>query len=111
MKLGLYRLEIIASIVWFLMDMLWMWGFPIIGMIGFPIVVICLLRIMDTTQNKNYQYMTLICNSWLVMNGMWMLSEMIHNPNDVWYFKCVATIFGAAGVIGLIVVFFKKQTK
>ena len=69
--------ETIGSVLWFIMDGFWMlnYGLPAKAMV-FPTLAVNLLVFRYTTRSFGQTAVVAAMNSWLLMNILWMLSDL-----------------------------------
>lgn len=114
MRIRLIQLEAIATIAWFLMDMLWMWNQVKIGMILLPFIVVPMVITFLRTSSANVLYIVIITLCWLTMNSLWMISDLFTEESNHLTFillKAFATSSGIAGMTFLIKFFITREKK
>ena len=109
-KIKLLKLEVIATIAWFMMDFLWMWEQIKSALCLLPIVTICMLVSILRVKSKNLQRIQLITFMWLMMNSIWMISEL---SNDIVVVNIIKVFASAFGIIGFaqLILFFNTKPK
>lgn len=107
-KIKLIRLDVIATIAWFLSDFFWLWDQIHIAVFFIPIVVTCMIVAIFRVKSKILKRIQLITLMWLIMNNIWMLSELSDNVTAVIGFKIIASMFGVIGMFQLAFYFLTK---
>lgn len=107
-KIKLIKLEVFATILWFLTDFLWMWGFVIPAVLLLPFIVISMVISVIRVKSKNLKRIIIITMMWLMMNSVWMISDLTTDQTVVIFCKVIASTFGAIGFMQLTIFFITK---
>lgn len=107
-RIKLIKLEVIATVAWFLSDFLWMWDQIIPAICIFPFIAISMLISIIRIKSKNLKRVLLITLMWLMMNSIWMLSDLSNDIIAVKFIKIIASAFGIIGFAQLILFFITK---
>lgn len=110
-KIRLIKLEVVATIIWFLTDFLWLWNQLTFAIILMPFLIISMLISVLKVKSKTSKRVMLITLMWAIMNSVWMISDLTSNQIAVTFAKIVASTFGIIGLAQLILFFiFKPKT-
>lgn len=107
-KIKLIKLEVIATILWFLTDFLWMWGFVVPAVLLLPFIIIAMVISVIRVKSKNLKRIIIITMMWLMMNSIWMISDLTTEETVVILCKIMASAFGVIGFMQLIIFFITK---
>jgi hypothetical protein len=108
--LKLIHLEVIATIAWFVTDYLWMWGQVKLALLFLPFIIVSMGVSLFRIKNKNLRKIIMITFMWLIMNSLWMVSDLYKEESTVTNIKLVATLFGFIGM-GQLAFFFVTNPK
>jgi hypothetical protein len=82
-------LESIGTIMWLLVDFIWMCGFNVIALlIGIPTAIFLIGSCIFYSGNKKSERYVLIASAgWFLMNSVWIMSELGHKDIYLWIAK------------------------
>jgi hypothetical protein len=91
MKNKMYQnLETIATIMWLIMDFLWLCGFgQIAALISIPtifLMILACIKFQGLYISELHSMNATVC--WLIMNSMWICSEIVDKENYLLTAKC-----------------------
>lgn len=108
MRLSLIKLDVIATIAWLLMDLLWMWGMPGYALLMTPVVLIALIFAFRKTTSENTEKIIAVTVMWLGMNGCWIATDVVKEQFFIMILKLVGTVFCVGALVGLSYFMSKK---
>jgi hypothetical protein len=73
-------LDTVNSLTWFLMDAFWMLGTPNIAFIFVLPTLLSGLGLLYIEKRRTVFWINLSINCWIWMNTLWMMSDLLQNP-------------------------------
>lgn len=88
-----------GSVLWFLMDGFWIWGFArLAAVIAIPTLLVNLLALRFTERASGIRAVTAAMNAWLFMDTLWMVGDTQGIPP----FVTAGRLTFLAGIVFLI---------
>lgn len=100
--------ETIGSVLWFVMDGLWMLNQPLPAKaMVLPTLAVNLFVFRYTKRSFSQMAVVAAMNSWLIMNILWMLGDLDRDPKPI----AVARVMFALGIVLLALAVARDATR
>jgi hypothetical protein len=99
MRITLFQLDAVATILWVIMDTLWLWEQPLISVAISPFIFGNVIYSYKKTKSDNVKQLLIVTILLLMMNVVWISVDMVESPTQALILKTVATCFAVGSIV------------